>query len=315
MPDDTWKAILSTEYKAKRNADQLLACTQWHEIAYDWRTVSYAMHTKARLQAKQAGKVLFYVQAVDKVSQHVPCDEFAKIVAEPNLNHTKKLAGLLTAFIGMDMTLQGTLLPPRYVTGTVGKLVGIELHPDEPQISARHSVQEAGCVLLRYMPKCFYLEVSGTNDGFLVGDAADAGQLAKNIIAVEPDVRTWTHRTEDGLKITVSRRQIPVLPDKASTLHGIQGKTADPGLCAHWKFPKSLSAEALWLAHYVILSRPRSLCNLVSFGLPNRKVLEAGPPNAITEVFQRLFGEKIETTKVACVEARRELGWPPRKIK
>ena len=103
-----------------------------------------------------------------------------------------------------------------------------------------------------------------------------------------------------------------MLPDKISTLHGIQGKTADPGLAAHWKFPKNLSPEALWLAHYVILSRPRSLANLLSFGLPSRKILEAGLPKAITEAFQRVFGDKIEKTKEACAEARRELGWPAR---
>ena len=115
-----------------------------------------------------------------------------------------------------------------------------------------------------------------------------------------------------GLKVAVTRRQIPLLPDKISTLHGVQGKTADPGLAAHWKFPKNLSPEALWLAHYVILSRPRSFANLLSFGLPSRKILEAGPPKAITEAFQRVFGDKIEKTKEACAEARRELGWPAR---
>ena len=79
---------------------------------------------------------------------------------------------------------------------------------------------------------------------------------------------------DPGLKVAVARTQIPLLPDKISTLHGIQGKTADPGLAAHWKFPKNLSPEALWLAHYVILSRPRSLANLLSFGLPSRKILK-----------------------------------------
>ena len=115
-----------------------------------------------------------------------------------------------------------------------------------------------------------------------------------------------------ALRSKFAEKSFPVLPDKISTLHGIQGKTADPGLAAHWKFPKNLSPEALWLAHYVILSRPRTLANLLSFGLPSRKILEAGPPKAITEAFQRVFGDKIGKTKEACAEARRELGWPAR---
>jgi len=312
VPEDTWKAIVASQYKAGKDAAQLLACSKWHEAAYDWRTVSFAMQTKARLQAKQAGRILYYIQAVDRVSQHVTEKELLRIVAEPNLSNTKKLAGLLPVYIGMDMMMQKTLLPPQYVTGTVGKLLGIELHPDEPKISNRQSVREAGCVILKYMPKWLYLEIPDTADGFLKSDNADAPQLGPNVIAIEPDSRTWTHRTEDGLKVAVTRTQIPLLPDKISTLHGIQGKTADPGLAAHWKFPKNLSPEALWLAHYVILSRPRTLANLLSFGLPSRKILEAGPPQAITEAFQRVFGDKIEKTKEACAEARRELGWPAR---
>ena len=312
MPEDTWKAIVASQYIAGQDAAQLLACTKWYEAAYDWRTVSFAMQTKARLQANQARGILYYIQAVDKVSQHVSQKELVRIVAEPNLSNTKKLAGLLPAFIGMDMIMQKTLLPPQYVTGTVGKLVGIELHPDEPNIPTRQSVGEAGCVILQYMPKCLYLEIPDTADGFIQSEHVDAPQLGSNVIAIEPDSRTWNHRTEDGVKVNVTRRQIPLLPAKISTLHGIQGKTADPGLAVHWKFPKGLSAEALWLAHYVILSRPRSLANLLRFGLPSRKILAAGPPAAITEAFQRVFADKIETTKEACAEARRQLGWPAR---
>ena len=149
-------------------------------------------------------------------------------------------------------------------------------------------------------------------DGFLKSDNVDAPQLGPNVIAIEPDSRTWTRCAEDGLKVAVAWTQIPLLPDKISMLHGVQGKTADPGLAAHWKFPKNLSPAALWLAHYVILSRPRSLANLLSFGLPSRKILEAGPPKAITEAFQKVFGDKIEKTKEACAEARQELRWPAR---
>ena len=101
---------------------------------------------------------------------------------------------LLPVYIGMDMMMQKTLLPPQYVTGTVGKLLGIELHPDEPKISTRQSVREAGCVILKYTPKWLYLEIPDTTDGFLKSDNADAPQLGPNVIAIEPDNRTWTHR-------------------------------------------------------------------------------------------------------------------------
>ena len=61
VPQETWNAILASEYKAKKNAAQLLECSDWYAAAYDWRTVSFATQTKARLRAKQAGQILYYI--------------------------------------------------------------------------------------------------------------------------------------------------------------------------------------------------------------------------------------------------------------
>ena len=101
----------------------------------------------------------------------------------------------------MNMVMQSTSLPPRYVTGTVGKLVGIEFHPDEPNRKAlweRASVQESGCFLLKYMPKCFYFEIPSADDGFLLCPDVHEPQLNAKVIAIEPESRTWTHKTEAG---------------------------------------------------------------------------------------------------------------------
>ena len=219
------------------------------------------MQVKARLQAKEANNVLFDIQAIDKTSQRLPPEEYSRVVAEPNLSKTKKLAGLLPVFVGMEMVLQKTLLPPKYVTGTVGNVVGLELDPNESPIPDRPSIWQAGCLLLRYMPKYVCLQIVDSKDSFLVrsngGISHPDEEICRDVIAIEPDFRTWSYRTSDAsLEVSVDRRQLPLLLHKMSTLHGIQGKTADPGMCAHWKFPKNLSPEALWLAHCVILSRP-----------------------------------------------------------
>ena len=55
------------------------------------------------------------------------------------------------------------------------------------------------------MPKWLYLEIPDTADGFLKRNDGDAPQLGPNVIAIEPDSRTWTHRTEDGLKVAVTQ--------------------------------------------------------------------------------------------------------------
>ena len=192
----------------------------------------------------------------------------------------------------------------------------IELHPLEPAIQGRPSIASHGCVLLEFMPKCVYVRLQNSKTSFLA-PAAGASQPSdahlQGLFAVEPRQRSWRYkRSKDEPPVPVYRTQLPLLPRKQCTLHGVQGKTAEPGLIAHWTFPPALSKESIWLAYYVILSRPTALANLLSFGLPSRKILEAGPPKAITEAFQRVFGDKIEKTKEACAEARRELGWPAR---
>ena len=106
---------------------------------------------------------------------------------------------------------------------------------------------------------------------------------------------------------------MPLLPRKQCTLHGVQGKTADPGFIVHWTFPPGLSKESKWLAYYVSLSRPRSFMQLLSHGLPERDVIESGPPEEISKAFQELFADKITKTKIACAKAREETGWPGRK--
>ena len=79
------------------------------------------------------------------------------------------------------------------------------------------------------------------------------------------------------------------------TLHGVEGKTADPGFIAHWSFPSGLSKESIWLSYYVSLSRPRSLSKLLSHGLPDRNIIEGGPPDSIADAFQEMFAAKIES--------------------
>ena len=116
-----------------------------------------------------------------------------------------------------------------------------------------------------------------------------------------------------GLSVSVSRTQLTVLARKQGTLHGVQGKTADPGFIVHWTFPPGLKKESIWLAYYVSLSRPRSFGQLLSHGLPDRDVIEGGPPESISNAFEELFSQKIAATKQACARARARMRWPPRR--
>ena len=74
-----------------------------------------------------------------------------------------------------------------------------------------------------------------------------------------------------------------------------------------------MSQETNWLTYYVSLSRPRSFSKLLSHGLPEQEIIEAGPPEDIVNAFKELSADKIAITKIACANARKELGWPARK--
>ena len=97
----------------------------------------------------------------------------------------------------------------------------------------------------------------------------------------------------------------------ARTINTLQSVTTDPGLIFHWKFPRCFSEELRWLATYVALSRPPSLAQLISVGLPDklRNIIEAGPPEGILSRFDDMFKEKEEATHLRAAEVMRELGW------
>ena len=159
------------------------------------------------------------------------------------------------------------------------------------------------------MPKCIYVRVRGY-DGSVLPAHEDFD--VKGVVAIKPKTRPWTFTPSTFKRpVDVKRTQLPLLPCKQCTLHGIQGKTATPGFIVHWYYPKLLSKEHIWLAHYVSLSRPARLSDLLSHGLPNRETIEGGPPAEWLVELDALFPpEKIARTKEAAKEARKSLGWP-----
>ena len=336
ISEESWRAIVATQIRNDEPATLAAASNSgasqpaawdarlrqargWYESAYEWRIVSYAMHANARLDAHDAGKVLFYIPAVDTPAVRLGKDAFDEMRAFPNISQSAKLPGVLPTFIGMEMILTESFLPPKYVRGTACEVVGLEPHPKEPPIEGRDSITTHGCVVLHDMPKCVYVRIIGSKDSFLQGGTPGAAQPSgidmKGMLAIKPQARPWKFTpSADKSSTSVSRTQIPLLPRKQCTLHGVQGKTADPGFIVHWTFPPALTKESKWLAYYVSLSRPRSFSKLLSHGLPDRAIIEAGPPEDIVKAFKELFVDKIASTKIACAKARKELGWPIRQL-
>ena len=91
----------------------------------------------------------------------------------------------------------------------------------------------------------------------------------------------------------IKRMALSVATLKASTLHVLEGTTAEPGLIFHWNFARRLKTHMHWLASYVASSRVKELVCFRSIGLadPLRKIIESGPPDCLPEQFQTFFEE------------------------
>ena len=152
--------------------------------------------------------------------------QFDETWARPDASDTAKLMGLLPWRIGMEMILVESLLPPRYVRGAACKAVGIELRPDEPSIEGRESIATQGCVLLRYMPKCIYVQVEDSTQTFLQASSPGAPPPGvadlRGVLAITPATRSWQLvPSSSGARVQVARTQIPFLPRKQCALRGI----------------------------------------------------------------------------------------------
>ena len=315
IPDHIWTRIVATKLQA--GDARLRATSSWVFAAYAWTMVNFMQHQRARETASEAGAVLYYIPAIDQPQHPMTKTEYREMQLEPNMTTTQKLQGVAAFHVGQRVKLTTALLPPALVPEATGTVLGIELHSSESPARGRSSVAVKGCAILQFMPRGVYVRIDDCREQFLPNESLglDKDALA-GVVMVKPISVTWQFAcdrrpsgTTRTFTTTVRRTQIPLSPAKISTLHGLQGLTADPGIITDWRLPARLSKSQRWLAHYVMLSRARSLDCILSLGLPDREILEGGPPEHLTANLEKLFGEKLRSTEAAVKEARQYVGW------
>ena len=222
-----------------------------------------------------------------------------------------------------------TMEAPEAVTDRTGEVVGIDLDPDEPSDATEHTSPVEGIRILHKLPTVT-VKLHNVTTELLPpipctlhaadGPCRECGScdFRAGCVAVEPQLsrRSFPIVVQDPgsdacYTLQVQRRQLPMTIRTASTINTLQGVTAKPGLIFHWKFPRFFSAELRWLATYVALSRPPSLAQLISVGLPAnfRDIIEGGPPEGILSRYCDMFKEKEDATHIRAAEVMRELGW------
>jgi len=333
-----WKALRDTDISAASATEQrrrLEGTELWYQAAPTWATVSMAQVIRSRLSAVKAAATLFIVPAKDyvlnrPVNARLTDAYLAEVISSvPNMNNTGRLPSIGLFHLGMVIRLTNTVEAPEAVTDSTGEIVGIDLDPDEPSAATEHTSAIEGIRILHRLPT-ITVKLHGVRTNFLppmpctlhaaTGACRDCTScdFRAGCIAVEPQLarRSFPVEVQDpggncAYTIQVQRRQLPMTIKTASTIHTLQGVTTDPGLIFHWKFPRFFSEELRWLATYVALSRPPSLAQLISVGLPDelRKIIEAGPPEGILSRFNDMFEEKEKATHIRAAEVMRELGW------
>jgi hypothetical protein len=240
-----------------------------------------------------------------------------------NLSTTKRLPGWTYFHQGMRVRLTASVLAPWAVQDSTGFVKTMTLHPTDEEALNSCVLPPAEYKLA--FPPILNIKLDNEQREFLPPTPCDAHRdtgyndnctdciTYPGVVQVRYLEANWHYsESADGYSSSVRRLQLPLMPEKACPLYGLQGTTADPGLIAHWAMPSRASYDVKWLIVYVMLSRVRSLDCLASFGLTDkiREIIESGPPEQLMGTFDKLFAEKAAATRIAAQKARRRLGWP-----
>ena len=351
LTDHEWtalkKTIVDVESLDPEKQREFYAKTQgWHHSCYLWSIVTLAAYTCSKMSAERSHHTLFYLQAVDVPRvppRHKLPDEitgqprpetvalYERMLQVQNLSVTKRLPGWACFHQGMRVRITMNVLPPYAVQDSTGTIQHMALHPDD-QHSLRGATPPAE-YKLRYAPT-LYIQLDDVAHEFLppvlceehrelchvddahrnnIYDTCLNCKRFPGLFQLTPQKSTWYYTDDkENYQSSIDRLQLPIMPIEACPLYGLQGTTADPGLCAHWAMPRRMDAQVKWLLVYVMLSRVRALDCLASFGWDNkiREIIEGGPPEELVGNFEKLSGEKAKLTRIAAREARKNLGWP-----
>ena len=137
-----WASLEATE---ARTLDDLDGTEDWFEACYTWSVVTMASAIRSKLSARASKAVLFVAQAEDEIVNPWPemRQELVRrsvgeqLLRHPNMNSTGRLPGFAMFHIGMRGRLTQSVEPPEGVVDATGEVIGVDLHPMEPQSHKR----------------------------------------------------------------------------------------------------------------------------------------------------------------------------------
>ena len=225
--------------------------------------------------------MLMYVQAIDVPHKVVLSKkEFRRALLKVNMTSTGNRLGMLPLFTGMRVRLTAKLSgAQRIMQDSVGTVVGTEFHPrefenDDWRFESGHVARARGYVRLRRMPIAVYVKFDGYEEDFGFGHG---------VVLVQPSASSWTFNTYDDddvrsrREVAMNRLQIPLAPEKVRTVQTAQGMSMDSVIIMLSK-GSMMSIDDWWLHIYVMLSRVRTIEQMLLYGMPDKSLFKTGPP-------------------------------------
>ena len=273
MSDSLWAALEARSYNPKglANAELQTALLRAHWGGFAWEQVARLQHIRVGLEARQAKKTVYLVQAIDRATGSMELTKEQSLTALQFVNMTKSsyLMGLCPLYEGMLARIS-CILPMPMLTRELPVIVrAIKLHPQEPPISCN-----SGCIVLKYQPVAVLVEIDDPEYKTLQlpNCLAPPGHVYLQAMCSE---KAWTLPSGPKQHIPVIRKQFPLAPRNVLTHYGLQGITARHGLVAFLSKPGWMKDPDYALALYVMLSRARKLEDLWLVDLPPRPMFES----------------------------------------
>ena len=312
MPNDLWKEV--QQWAAKGSKDPRhheRRIRNGFEMAIGWEAVARLMQYRAARDAKAAGRKLLYVQAIDVSKGEVLSpQEYRRALQVVNASYTGRLMGMCPLFVGMRVRLCAKLSAKHgIVHDAAGEVVGFVFDAREQLEDAAPDRTTCGYSRLKYMPR-----------GVLVkfDECAEDVGYGPGIFVVRPVSSSWqykTHTLRQGRRVqqetSISRTQIPLMPERVRTCQTSQGLSMDAATMFLQKM-SNMSVDDWWLHVYVMISRVRTSKQILVHGLPPRSLLEQGPPQFLHAGLGKLEASYEQHAGLADA-ARRRLAWQPRK--
>ena len=335
IPDSLWRDFQTTWIGATKHLDNEQQDTRLKNplflngtfLAIQWQIVARQQITRTLREAKQCGQILHYVAACDRTNSTLTKQEYHHLLQTPNMTKLGRMMGIFPFHINARVRLTQRISRAHgLVQDAPGTVVGVDYNPSENTDWLKNKTSDtwkSGVVALRFLPLAIHVafddHIPRENDNF-PGTDFNNGH-APGIFAVKPMTVTTnpidipTPENTKRRKLKFSRTQIPLTPHNIRTSNGCQGISTEYVIidCAQppWLRGNESTETTYWLHLYVMLSRARSMEQMLLINPPPRFLLQTGPPQSVLQELQRLQ-TFAESTKNQIAKDREFLNWPSR---